>query len=139
MTNHFSMLNDKPESQLSEKTIWMLQQVRRANSAIMGCIEILNEHGVNKDCGASNPGVFIQLEVHQEIGLHYAIDTCSRDIARIFDEHLEEIGVEWLDEICPKVTAEAKAHAEMLNGDITYAEYEKKLDGEDLLRSASPH
>ncbi len=58
---------------------------------------------------------------------------------RIFDEHLEEIGVEWLDDICPKVTVEAQASAEMRSGDITYAEYEKKLDGEDPLRSASSH
>ncbi len=139
MTSIHSEFKDKPETQLSEKTIWMLQNMRRANAAIIGCIEIINEHDVNKECGAYNPGVFIQLEPHQEMGLHFAIDACSRDIARIFDEHLEEIGVEWLDEICPKVTAEAKAHAEMLNGDITYAEYEKKLDGEDLLRSASSH
>jgi len=139
MTNCFSELNDKPKSQLSEKTIWMLQNMRRANAAIIGCIEILNEHGVNKECGADNPGVFIQLEVHQQMGLHYAIETCSRDIARIFDEHLEEIGVNWLDEICPKVTEEAQAHAKMLSGEITYAEYEKRVDGEDPLQSARPH
>jgi len=34
------------------------------------------------------------------------------DIARIFDEHLEDLGVEWLDEICPKTTKEAQAMAE---------------------------
>ncbi len=139
MTSHFSGLNDKPESQLSEKTIWMLQQVRRANAAIIGCIEIINEHDVNKECGAYNPGVFIQLEPHQEMGLHFAIDACSRDIARIFDEHLEEIGVNWLDEICPKVTEEAQAFAKMRSGEITFAEYQKRVDGEDPLQSASSH
>jgi len=34
------------------------------------------------------------------------------DIARIFDEHLEDLGVEWLDEICPNTTKEAQAMAE---------------------------
>ena len=127
MTNHFSMLNDKPETQLSEATIWMLQQVRRANAAIIGCIEILNEDGVNEGCGA-NTGVFIRLEVHQVMGLHYAIEACSRDIARIFDEHLEDIGVEWLDEIRPEVTAEEKASDDRRSGKITWAEYEQRLD-----------
>jgi len=127
MTNHFSMLNDKPKTQLSEKTIWMLQQVRRANSAIIGCIEILNEDGVNEPSIPSGPSVFIRLEPHQEMGLHYAIEACSRDIARIFNEHLEDLGVEWLDDICPKVTEEAQAHAEMQSGDITYAEFEKRV------------
>ena len=139
MTNHFSMLNDKPETQLSEKTIWMLQQVRRANAAIIGCIEILNEDGVNEPSSPGVPGVFIRLEVHQAMGLHYAIEACSRDIARIFDKHLEDIGVEWLDEICPKVTEEAQAHAKMLSGEITYAEYQKRVDGEGPLPSASSH
>ncbi len=139
MTNCFSDLNDKPKSQLSEKTIWLLQQVRRANAGIIGCIEILNEHDVNKECGADNPGVFIQLEVHQETGLHYAIEACSRDITRIFDEHLEEIGVNWLDEICPKATEVAQAHAKMQSGEITYAEYQKRVDGDDPLQSARSH
>ncbi len=125
MTNHFSMLNDKPKSQLSEKTTWMLQQVRRANAAIIGCVEILNEDGINEGCGA-NTGVFIRLEIHQKSGLRYAIEACFRDIARIFDEHLEEIGVNWLDDICPKVTEEAQAMEEFHNGEITFAEFEKR-------------
>ena len=29
MSRHFSGLDNKPESRLSEKTIWMLQQIRR--------------------------------------------------------------------------------------------------------------
>jgi len=110
-----------------------------AGAAIIGCIEIINEHDVNKECGAYNPGVFIQLEPHQEMGLHYAIETCSRDIARIFDEHLEKIGVNWLDETCPKVTEEAQAFAKMRSGEITFAEYQKRVDGEDPLQSASSH
>lgn len=73
------------------------------------------------------------------MGLHYAIEACSRDIARTFDEHLEEIGVNWLDEICPTVTEEAQARAEMQSGEITYAEYQKRVDGEDPLQSASSH
>jgi len=73
------------------------------------------------------------------MGLHYAIEACSRDIARTFDEHLEEIGVNWLDEICPKVTEEAQARAEMRSGDITYVEYQKRVDGEDPLQSVSSH
>ncbi len=71
--------------------------------------------------------------------LHYAIEACSRDIARTFDEPPEEIGVNWLDEICPTVTEEAQARAEMQSGEITYAEYQKRVDGEDPLQSASSH
>ena len=128
MTNHFSMLNDKPESRLSEKTIWMLQQVRRANAGIIGCIEILNEDGINEPSIPGNPEVFIRLESRQRMGLEFAIEACSRDIARIFDDHLEDLGVEWLDDICPKVTKEAQAVAEMQSGDITYAEFESRAN-----------
>ncbi len=128
MTNHFSMLNDKPESQLSEKTIWMLQQVRRANAAIIGCIEILNEDGVNEPSSPGRPGVFIRLEVHQAMGLHYAIEACSRDIARIFDNDLEELGVNWLDDICPGVSHEAQQHADLQNGKISFSEYKKNIN-----------
>ncbi len=135
MTNHFSELNDKPETQLSEKTIWMLQQVRRANAGIIGCIEILNEDGINEPSIPGGPAVFIRLETHQRMGLELAIEACSRDIARIFDEHLEDLGVEWLDDICSSVTKEAQAVAEMQSGDITYEEFEKKMDGEDPLQS----
>jgi len=117
----------------------MLQQVRPANATIIGCIEILNENSVSKGCAAGNPGILIRLEVHQATGLHYAIEACSRDIARIFDEHLEGIGVNWLDDICPKVTEDAQAHAELTSGNITFAEYQKRVDREDLLQSASSH
>ncbi len=128
MTQHFSGLDDKTESRLSEKTIWMLQQVRRANAAITGCIEILNEDGVNEGCGAQNPGVFIRLEGHQKTGLEYAIEVCSRDIAMIFDGHLEQLGVGWLDDIRPEVTAEAEATDDLQNGKITMDEFEQRTD-----------
>ncbi len=123
MPSHFSGLADKPESRLSEKTIWMLQQIRRANAAIIGCIEILNEDGVNEGCGIGRPKVFILLEAHQKMGLEYAIEACSRDIARIFNGHLEDIGVGWLDEICPEVTEEAQARAERLNGKNMHSKF----------------
>ncbi len=129
MTNHFSRLQDKPESRLSEKTIWMLQQVRRANAGIIGCIEILNEESVNKDCAPGGAAVFIRLEVHQKMGLEYAIEACSRDIARIFDEHLAGIGVDWLDEIRPEVTKEAQLVAELQAGTISFEEYQRKAGG----------
>ncbi len=93
MTNHFSDLNNEPKTRLNEKTIWMLQQARRANAAIIGCIEVLNEHSCNEPSIPAGPGVFTRLEAHQEMGLHYAIEACSRDIARIFDNDLEELGV----------------------------------------------
>ena len=62
------------------------------------------------------------------MGLHYAIEACSRDIAETFDEHLEDIGVEWLDDICPKVTEEAQAYAEMQSGEISFDEFESRVD-----------
>ena len=128
MTHYFSGLDDKPESQLSEKTIWMLQQVRRANAAIIGCIEILNEDSVNEGCGAQNPGVFIRLDLHQKMGLEYAIEACARDIARIFDTHLEQLGVEWLDDIRPEVTADAQTTDDLQNGKMTFDEFEQRVD-----------
>ena len=57
------------------------------------------------------------------MGLEFAIEACSRDIARIFDGHVEDIGVGWLDEICPEVTEEAQARAERLNGKNTHSEF----------------
>ncbi len=71
---------------------------------------------------------------------HWAdrISTGRNQVLPRFGGHLK-IGVEWLDDICPKVTAEAQASVEMRSGDITYAEYEKKLDREEPLRSASSH
>jgi len=126
MTNCFSELNDKPESQLSEKTIYLLQNVRRANAAILGCIEVLNEDGINEGSIPGGAKVFIRLEVHQKMGLAFAVEACSRYIAEVFDDHLENLGVDWLDEICPKVTQEAQANAQMRNGDIAFAEYEQR-------------
>ncbi len=61
------------------------------------------------------------------MGLLFAIEACARTISDEFDNHLEDnFDVYWLDEVCPEVTAEAQACAEMLSGDITYAEFEKR-------------
>ena len=110
-------------TQLSEQTISLLQNVRRANAAIMGCIEILNEDSANEPSMPDVPGVFIRLEGHQKMGLEYAIEACSRDIARTFDEHLEQLGVGWLDDIRPEVTAESQD-----NERITPEALEQRVD-----------
>ena len=88
----------------------------------------MNEDGVNEPSIPGGPQVFIRLEPHQEMGLHYAIEACSRDIARIFDGHLEGLGVEWLDDICPKVTNEAQAVADLQSGEITFDEFESRVN-----------
>ncbi len=128
MTSAHSECNDKTETHLNEETIRKLQQIRRANAGIIGCIEILNEDGVNEGSSPGGPGVFIRLEVNQKMGLNYAIEACSRDIARIFNGRLEEIGVNWLDEICPEVTEDAQQIAALQNGEISFSEFKKNLD-----------
>ncbi len=122
------------KTQFDEETIRVLQDMRRANAAIIGCIEILNEHDCNEPSIPAGPSVFIRLEAHQEMGLHYAIEACSRDIARIFDNDLEELGVNWLDDICPDVTHEAQQCADMRNGKISFSEFKKNTGLPDSLQ-----
>ncbi len=124
--------------QLDEKTIEKLQEIRRANEAIKACAEILNEHGSNDGLPAG-PRVFIRFEPNQVMGLTYAIEACANKIAGEMNSYFEDLGVNWLDDICPKVTKEAQARAEMQSGDITYAEYQKRVDGEDPLQPTSSH
>ncbi len=120
-------MREKIKESLSAETVSRLQRIRRVNAGIRGCIEILNEHGANEPSIPSGAKVFIRLEGQQEMGLLYAIEACSRTISDELDNRLEDdFDVYWLDQICPEVTAEAQAHAEMMNGDITYAEFEKR-------------
>ena len=112
--------------QFDERTIQKLQEIRRANEAIKACAEILNEHGSNDGIPAG-PRVFIRFEASQVMGLTFAIEACANKIADEMNSYFEELGVNWSDDICPKVTEEAQAHAEMQSGDITYAEFEKRV------------
>ena len=122
-----------------KETISELQKIRRANNAILGCSQILIEHTTLKECTPGHLGAYLQLTAQQAGGLLYAIEACSRTIDDSFNGYLEDRGVNWEDEHLPEVRKEAEARAEMLRGDITYAEFEKKVDGEDSLRSANSH
>ena len=98
---------------------------RRANEAIQACAQILNEHGSNAGL-PTGPGVFLRLEVNQEMGLTFAIEACARKIAEEMNDHFQDLGVNWLDDICPEVTAEAQSAAELQYGEITLADFEKR-------------
>ena len=58
----------------------------------------------------------------------FAIEACARFTDDLFEVHLDDRGVGWADEHLPEVRKEAEALAEMLSGNINYAEYEKKLE-----------
>ena len=111
-----------------KETISKLQDIRRANNAILGCSQILQEHDVLKECTPGKPGPYLQLTPDQAGGLMFAIEACARFTDDLFNEYLEDRGVNWTDEHLPEVRKEAEALAEMISGDITYAQYEKKLE-----------
>ena len=115
------------KTQFDKQTISRLQEIRRANAAIKACAEILNEHSANQASVPSGPQVFIRIDPSQEMGLTFAIEACARKIAEDMDAYFEGLGVNWLDDICPEVTAEAQAQAEMQSGDVTYADFEKRV------------
>jgi len=114
-----------------KETISELQKIRRANNAVLGCSQILHEHSVNKECVPGRLGAYIQLTAQQACGLLYAIEACSRTIDDSFSSYLQDRGVNWDDEHLPEVGKTAQAHAEMINGDITYAEFERRLSRDD--------
>ena len=114
-----------------KETISELQKIRRANNAVLGCSQILHEHSINKDCTPGRLGAYVQLTPQQACGLLYAIEACSRTIDDSFSGYLENRGVNWDDEHLPEVRKEAQATAEMINGDITYAEFERRLSEGD--------
>ncbi len=116
------------KTKLDDVTIKKLRAIRRANAGVLACSQLLAEHSVNKECSAVYPGVVIRFEPEQEMGLQFAIEACATVIAHEMDEYFDELEVDWQDEICAKATAEGEAAAEMQRGDITYAEYEKRLD-----------
>ena len=122
-----SSKHDKSETHLSEDTIQRLQNMRRANAAIIGCIEILKEHDVNSASIPCGSRVFIQLEPNQQMGLRFAIEACAREIAREFDGHLEDLGVYWSDEICSDVNTGAQALQDLHNKRISFAEFEERI------------
>ena len=136
MTSVQSTVCEDKETELKEGTIRQLQQIRRANQGIRACVEVLNEHSINNGSIPGGPCVWIRLDADQEGGLLYAIEACSKRISDLFDNDLEKLGVKWQDEFMPELSAEAEAHAEMVRGDITYAEYEKKLNDEDPLKTS---
>ena len=121
---------------LDENVISELQKIRRANNAILGCAQILNENMVLKACIPGRLGAYLQVTPQQECALIFAIEACSRFTDDLFTNYLEDLGVNWDDEHLPEVRKEAEAHAEMISGKITYVEYERKLNDEGPLKTS---
>lgn len=121
-------MTDETKTHLDEETIQKLQDMRRANTAISACVEILNEHGSNAGSIPSGPSVFIRLDPNQEAGLLYAIEACTNRIRDEFDNYLEELGVYWQDEFSPDLNRQAQAVDELHNGEITFAEFESRVN-----------
>ncbi len=121
-------MTDKTKTHLSEETIQGLQDMRRANTAIGACAEILSEHISNAGSIPSGPSVFIRLGPNQEAGLIYAIEACSNRIRREFDDYLEELGVYWQDEFSPDINRQARAADELQKGEITFNEFESRVN-----------
>ncbi len=121
-------MTDEAKTKLDEETIRRLQNIRRANEAICACVEILNEHGSNQGSIPSGPSVFIRLDANQEAGLIYAIEACATRIRREFDNNLEELGVNWSEEFSPDLNRQAEAADELYNGEITFDEFESRVN-----------
>lgn len=104
-------------------TVMRLAEIRRANAGIQACANILTQHSVNKDCLADTPGVHIQLDAYDEIGLCFAIEAARRLVANTLEDHFEdEYGVGFVDDYLPEVTREATAVAAYTNGEISWDE-----------------
>ena len=99
-----------------KETISKLQDIRRANNAILGCSQILQEHDALKECTPGRPGPYLQLTSQQECGLMYAIEACARFTDDLFTEYLEDRGVLWTDEHLPEVRKEAEALYQLRQG-----------------------
>ncbi len=121
-------MSEPTKSILDEETIRRLQEIRRANEAIVTCAEILCEHGSNDGSIPTGPSVFIRLGPNQVMGLNFAIEACSRHIKSEFDDHLEELGVNWSEEFSPDLNRQAEAADELYNGEITFDEFELRVN-----------
>jgi len=121
-------MTDSTKTNFDEETIRRLQEIRRANEAIVTCAEILCEHGSNDGSIPSGPSVFIRLDPNQVMGLNFAIEACSRHIKSEFDDHLEELGVFWSKEFSPELNRQAEAVDELHNGEITFDEFESRVN-----------
>ena len=113
--------------QFDEETIQKLQEIRRANQAIKSCAEILNENLANEASVPAGPAVFIRIGPSQEAGLIFAIEACARKISDEMDSYFEDRGVCWMDEFSPDVNREAEAAQDLHSGEVTYAEFEKRV------------
>ncbi len=116
------------KTQFDKQTISKLQEIRRANEAIKACAEILNEHGANQGSLPGGPRVFIRIDPSQEMGLTFAIEACARKISEDMDSYFEDLGVNWLDEFSPELNREAQVADELLDGKITFEEYESRVN-----------
>ncbi len=121
-------MTDETKTNLNEETIQKLQDMRRANAAIGACVEILRENRINQGSIPSGSSVFIYLDPNQEAGLLFAIEACTKKISYEFDYYLEELGVYWLDEFSPKLNRQAEAADALQNGDITFDEFESRVN-----------
>ena len=111
-----------------DRTIEELQRIRRANSAVLGCAQILNEHNSHDGSIPGSLGVFLRLEAQQAGSLVFAIEACSQVVDDLFESYFDPRGVAWDEEHLPDIRREAEAHAAMQAGEISYPEFEKRVD-----------
>ena len=109
-----------------KETISKLQDIRRANNAILGCSQILQEHDVLKECTPGKPGPYLQLTPDQAGGLMFAIEACARFTDDLFNEYLEDRGVNWTDEHLPEVREAAESADAFQRGEIDFEQFKKE-------------
>ena len=112
---------------LDRGAISKLQDIRRANNAILGCSQILHEHDVLKECTPGRLGAYLQLTPQQACGLMFAIEACARFTDELFTNYLEGLGVGWTDEHLPEVRKEAEARDQLIRREIGFDEYKDRL------------
>jgi len=109
-----------------KETISKLQDIRRANNAILGCSQILQEHDVLKECIPDQPGPYLQLTTQQACGLMFAIEACARFTDDLFTEYLEDRGILWTDEHLPEVRKAAESAGAFQRGEIDFEQFKKE-------------
>ncbi len=116
---------------LDSNLVSILRAVRRANAGIESCARILIAHTLNKEILPSASEAFIALDANDEVGVQFAIEACSVHIAHLlgddFDKRYRDVG--WQDEWLPGLAREAKAMVELQRGEITFAEFKRRVKG----------
>lgn len=121
--------SDKPP--LDDNLLTTLRAIRRANGGIESCVRILIAHTLNDAVLPSAPEAFIALDATDNLGIQFAIEACSEQIANLlgedFDKRYPQVG--WGDEWLPEIRRQAQAMVELQSGDISYDEFQQRTKG----------